>query len=250
MSDANQKILEVQSLYNDGQYEEAVELFDQYASSFTADELPNFDKYRGLKIRALMVFAEDYNVVEEEIDYLNKHYADNEEIMIFTVKLLQNLQAFEEALKLKSNIRMVIATQCEIAKSNNPALFFPLLQKFEQQPSTPRDKTIKLTLLKEGQKFTFNQDHIKALSVNKDLPNDNYYINFTIQYKDLELNANIPGPANDGICETGSLKIKSVDETSLTINRYEVTEYLMVSPFGIQVVNDEISLIINNVTEF
>lgn len=246
------RIEQLELLYNNRQYRATIVCFDKHARELAGDTdaMAMLDRYRALKIRSLMVEGEA-DAARAEIDDINATYQDNELVMAFTAKLLQQLEAWVEILMLKSSSRMVLATQCEVAKGLGDAGSWARFHEaFLAEPAHARESSITLRFAGEDDPSTFSGADIKSFEINTDLPNDNMYINLEIVAEDLSLRINIPGPSNDAICETGSATFNRGENIEdLTVNRSAVSQYFAASPFGVQVVLDPVEITINNIHE-
>ena len=254
-----ERVKSLELLFNRGEYEEVIKGFDALIDSIKDDEdtLANAEEYRSLKIRSLMMLNK-VNLVSEEINYINNNYHHHELIMYHTVMFLEHLGAKKEALLLKCDHRIVLATQCRIAKElGNAGLWAEFSEAFSNQLASPREQKIKIQFYgddylsdAESSEELDYIDEIVEFSINTELPNDNIYIDVKIESDEFMLVASIPGPSNDAICEDGSIMYQYKNqEINKVVNRYDVKHFTHVSPFGISVSTGDINIVINNIHE-
>jgi len=253
------KVKSLDLLFNRGEYEGVIKGFDALIDSIKDDEdtLMKAEEYRSLKIRSLMMLNKT-DLVSEEITYINNNYHHHELVMYHTVMFLEHLGAEKEALLLRCNHRIVLATQCRIAKElGNAGLWAEFSEAFSNQPVSPREQKIKIQF--DGGDYTSGEepseeldyiDEIVEFSINTEFPNDNMYIKVKIESDEFMLVASIPGPSNDAICEDGSIMYSYKNqEVNNVINRNDIQHFTHVSPFGILVSVGAINIVINNIHE-
>ncbi|GAC13582.1 hypothetical protein [Aliiglaciecola lipolytica] len=243
----------LQTSFNQQDYHQVVEKYDRLLESVANDEdaIKEYDKFRALKISSLLMLKNDERVAAE-IAYLNDRYQDDEMVMYYVVKLLEQLGALQQILLLKSKHRIVLATQCYVAQHlNEIGQWAKFQQLFVEQPPTTRDRLIKFRIGKGDEQVSYSfTDQVTAFNINADLPNNNMFIEFQIQAENFSAKASIPGPSNDAICETGYVEFASdLEPQSQEVNFYDVKTYPYISPFGIIVEAGEMEIIINNIQD-
>lgn len=246
---AQEMFLEVRELYNNQAYQEAAELFARYDAEIATDSERRaaLNCYRIIRTRSLLAL-DDEDAAHKDIEFLNTHYADNAAVLDGARQMMDHLGMPEFILKLKPQLGTTVAAQAKYAKSIGDIPKFLALCE-QHQSIDPHDAEFKI-YLKPGaaeKPYMFAGEQIENCSVQDDLPNNNLYINLILRQEDIKTDISIPGPDNDSICDEGHIRIEGGEgNIDLIINRFDVSDYMLLSPFGLEVATPDITLRIFN----
>ncbi len=243
--------MQAQELYNSGQYEQAVETFDegmeQHADS--DDAIALIEGYIAIKIRSLKQLGWQ-DEIDKVIGHLNEKYAvssdsitqertlresDHFEMAKLVIpNLLLMLECYEEILALNWPHWALLAAQYRVAQLIDDQLLGLKIQaQFDGLDVRGRDGIMMLVL--NDEQHPFHLQDVQRFEISN-LPNDNAYLNVELNNGQAEVSGSIPFPYNDGICAEGQITIKHNDiEETLTIDRADVKRLFQWSPYGFEI---------------
>lgn len=249
---AQDMFLDVRDLFNDGKYREAAELFANYDSAVSGNDSlrEELNCYRIIRTRALIEEGNE-KAVSADIEFLNTHYCNSVDVMDGARQLMDNLGISEMIYQLEPSLSTTVAAQAKYAKESGDLVkYLELCELHKTLPPSKVDAKIFVKPANSDKPYGFSGDTIKHCSVDSDLPNGNIFIKAELERDIIQADLFLPGPDNDGICGEGYVKISSDEGTfEAEINRHQVKNHLLISPFGVEVDLDEVNIRIFNLNQ-
>lgn len=211
------------------------------------DLIEMWRKFSALRFVALRRLGKPADAVEALKQFCQKYGSDDIQ-MDALVKWLENLDEHSLLVLIDSPIRTVISQQCHFAHVlNDTKRYLELTEKFQTGAAAEVESQIKVDFKDASEPVWIGRENIVQCAIDSSLPNGNIYINLEFTLSNGELKASLPGPSNDGIAECGSIQIsQNGDVKDIPIERHQVCDYAKISPYGLQVSDDNIELTLYN----
>ncbi|MEO2282211.1 hypothetical protein [Pseudoalteromonas pernae] len=232
--------------FNTQQYQQAIDTFDEISEALAdnKEKLADFHTIRAFKIIALGEIDGDYAA---EVKALEAQWGDSFEVMYPNCYMFISMQFYEYVVMMETKSREVLSCKLHCLMQLKAFDAYQQVKAiYDSVEPNPREQQI--TIAENGKTVTYTLNDIVAFNLNNDLPNNNVYINFTIEKDSTTFEASIPGQGNDGICAEGYLRLSDKEEFTFDIERNQVKTNFMLSPSGTLVTGEGFRINIPNVS--
>lgn len=238
---------EAAGLYNGGNYQACISLFDELLAHYEDDAKTTsyLDMFSALKYRCYYQLKQHDRLLKELTALLEKYQHDYSR----SAAIVAGLGEFN----LDKVLLDVPATHRFIAGQHYRLAFVLQLHGqllkysgvFESFAPMAFEYDVELAIT-GADTYVFTPAHIKRFTI-QNLPNGNTYFELQAQKKEVTISGSIPLPNNDAICESGSITlVHDGKEQTVDIDRTQVEEVAPYGPHAIKLTTPEFMLDIFN----
>jgi hypothetical protein len=209
------KLDSVAQLYNQAKYDECICAYDVLTQEVKGN--PEHKKYIeqfiGLKLRSLHELRQS-DVMHSLLQLTLDSYNDDLPMQSAIIVILGQFELYTALLKIKANSRYVAGMQYDIATTHE-LLEHAMRFRLEYDSYEPHISESRIVLQhKDLGEHVFRTENINQFDFNLSLPNENAYIDFSLWHptSKIQINATLPLPDNDGICNSGKVTFIVCDE--------------------------------------
>lgn len=247
MSNIDSELHKAAGLYNDGDYEACITLFEEMANRHKseAETIAYLDMFSAIKYRSYYELNQHEKLYQELGVLLDKYQDDHRQSASIVAGLGQfNLDSV--LLEVPATHRYIAGQHYRVAFAQQRFGQLPVaLETFQSFSPLPFEFNMALKLSGVGD-VLFTPQHIKHFT-SKALPNNNAYFEFEAQSDKLKIAGSIPLPGNDAICESGTITLTTDNgKQQIEINRAHVEEVPPFGPYALKVTMPEGKLDIYN----
>lgn len=232
------------ALFNEQEYKQVTELFSQVLDESDVPESAKKAIYPiwALNIISLSMIGGDDHT---ELKKLEDTCADKLEFLAINCQLFISMKFFKYIELLRPTSRVALTSKMTA---------YEMLGQFDKwdeantafEKLPPHEIEHQIIFINEGVKSVFQGAMIKSFKINNSLPNDNIYVEFEVENDSSVIKATIPGPSNDGICDEGSIELKTEQSRIVNITREQVMLEAEFSPYGLSVRTGAITIKVMN----
>ncbi len=231
-------------VFNRQEYRQVIQLFDQIASSglSTDDMQKSIYPLWCLKVISTTMLGEDDQTALDEMEQICTSHPS---LLAVNCQMLISMQAYDQVVRLQTHSRAALAAKLKVYELLGDAnKWQSTFEGFNRLPAHELEQRIKIVV--NGKDHVYPLPLIKHFNINKDLPNQNIFIEFTVEDEENLITGCIPGMDNDGICDEGSITLQGSLNRKYSVSRFDVRANTMFSPFGLMIQTDGVTIHIMN----